>query len=215
MNSTHITFTNSIDWICRCICVGHSMGGALAAISALDLAIHTKQLREKVPLGVPIPAVYAVGVASAIPGGPVGWVVGGPGRVESSESAGRLLCWESKWRGLGDGFRDGSGSIFLYSMWQNDTKISKMHRRMSWHVMAHQLKWGMLQMFAKNLTMKSWSCKKYLGCCRCLFKCLPMPCMGLGWYMVPLFQRNPFKDTLRHRFLQGKIRNHPIASFNM
>lgn len=52
--------------------MGHSMGGALAAISALDLAIHTKQLREKVPLGVPIPAVYAVGVASVIPGGPVG-----------------------------------------------------------------------------------------------------------------------------------------------
>ena len=68
--------------------MGHSMGGALAAISALDLAIHTKQLREKVPLGVPIPAVYAVGVASAIPGGPVVDVVGGPWGVESSESAG-------------------------------------------------------------------------------------------------------------------------------
>lgn len=70
--------------------MGHSMGGALAAISALDLAIHTKQLREKVPLGVPIPAVYAVGVASAIPGGPVGWLMllGVLRGVESSESVG-------------------------------------------------------------------------------------------------------------------------------
>ena len=53
----------------RCICVGHSMGGALAAISALDLAIHTKQLREKKAKDETIPSVYAVGIASAIPGG--------------------------------------------------------------------------------------------------------------------------------------------------
>lgn len=49
--------------------MGHSMGGALASISALDLAIHTKQLREQKAKDEKIPAVYAVGIASAIPGG--------------------------------------------------------------------------------------------------------------------------------------------------
>ena len=96
------------------------------------------------PTGVPIPAVYAVGVASAIPGGPVVDVLGGPGRVESSESAG--CCVRSLTGGLGDGWRpgDGSGSNYLVfpcgrmtQEYQKSECTDGCHG-MSWHINSNE-----------------------------------------------------------------------------
>lgn len=197
MNSTQNYFTNSSDFLQVHLC-GSQYGWSFGCHQRFGFSDSYQAVAREGPTGGPDPSSVCRGrcVSDSRWTGWLLMLLGVLPGVESSESAG--CCVRSLTGGFRRWIRRRFWKQFGIPCGRMTQKISKIrvHRRMSWHVMAHQLKWGMLQMFAKNLTMKSWSCKKYRGCSRFLFKCLPMPCMGLGWYMVPLFRRNPFKDTL-------------------